>query len=1117
MSNGQIQQVQRLVESHLEAGLLGALPDDQLLERFACGRDEAAFTALVRRHGPMVLGVCRSMLRNTHDAEDAFQAAFLVLACKARQIRRRDSLGGFLYGTACRVALKARARASRRQVVERATATATDSTRQLEEKWVLSEWLHDELGRLPEKYRQVLVLCHLEGKTQDQAAQELSCPAGSISRHLKRGEELLRERLTRRGAVLSTAALVAVLAERGQAAVSAELVRSTLQTAVLHAAGNITGATAGPAVALAREVLQSMARYHLHGLAAALLLGVIAVGATLTAVPQPAVSPPPDGRPRAEDGPAKRGDEDKGAKDRRDDALPTGAVSRLGSSRLRQGGQIRAMAYSPDGKLLASVGDDAVLRVWSCATGKELGRFPGQLTHSNSLAFSPDGKTVASVGADQAILLLDLAQVSHEAQTPLPLGPARLRIPWEGSNLALLGFVADGKTLLAAGSDGRVSLWTATEGAKIRTFRDVDAGIHLFALAPDGKTLAVAGPKKAVTVWDVETGQQVAQMPGQEQVASLAFSPDGKRLAAGIDKSDDIRLWDVANRKEIRSFTGKKEPPLSSAFGTIAQSVGFTPDGKTLVSLGCLEDDKLRVWDVASGKELQKFRGGRGDGGLLALSPDGRVAAVTGVTNRVRMWELKTGKELHTEQGMQGRVESLAVSPDSRLVALGSFDGVVRLYERDTGREVRSFPAEKHSISDLTFSPDGKQLLVAVAYHPARLWDLATGKEVRSFPGALGSVRGVYRTAFAPDGALLAMVVPEPGVQIIDPATGKLVRKLLAKPSGDHIAFSPDGTKLAAGGFGKALNLWDVASGKEEWLARNADPILTVAFSPNGKWVTTGDGRNAVKFWEAATGAFVRQLEGPGGTIRDVAFSPDGRLLACSGDTHDVFLYEIATGTVVRTLTGHGGLVWKLAFSPDGQTLITGSFDATALVWDITGRGFVKKRAAPLSDADLEHLWDAMGEAKGNEAYSAVWEMIHSPKQAVPFLDKKLHPGPLPDAKTMSRLLANLDDDKFAVREKASAALAALGKAVEPDLKEALAMKGSVEVQERLAALLKKLGQADDRLRGLRVITVLEYAAAPDALELMKHLANKGQPEELRPEAEAALKRIKGRQAGPGQ
>jgi len=479
------------------------------------------------------------------------------------------------------------------------------------------------------------------------------------------------------------------------------------------------------------------------------------------------------------------------------------------------------------------------------------------------------------------------------------------------------------------------------------------------------------------------------------------------------------------------------------------------------------------------------------------------------------MWDLRTGKELHAERGLQGRVESLAVSPDSRLVALGSFDGVVRLYERGTGREVRSFPAEKHSISDLAFSPDGKQLLVMVAYHPARLWDLATSKEVRSFPGALGSVRGVYRAAFAPDGALLALVVPEPGIQIVNPATGKLVRRLQGKPGGDRIAFAPSGSKLAAAGFGKAIHLFDAASGEELWLARNADPIFAVAFSSDGKWVATGDSGNAVRLWDAATGAFVREVHGPGGSIRDVAFSPDSRLLACASDAHDVLLVEVATMTTVRTLTGHGGMVWKLAFSPDGQSLISGSFDATALVWDITGRAYVKKRENPLAAAELERLWDALGQTEGKVGYNAVWELIQSAKQAVPFLDRKLRPGRLPDAKTIARLLANLDDDKFTVREQASADLAALGKAVEPDLKEALAMKASAEVKGRLEALLRKLENAGDvRLRSLRLLTVLEYTAVPEALELLKHLAGKGASEEIKLEAQATLKRIKGSPVG---
>jgi hypothetical protein len=250
-----------------------------------------------------------------------------------------------------------------------------------------------------------------------------------------------------------------------------------------------------------------------------------------------------------------------------------------------------------------------------------------------------------------------------------------------------------------------------------------------------------------------------------------------------------------------------------------------------------------------------------------------------------------------------------------------------------------------------------------------------------------------------------------------------------------------------------------------------------------------------------------------------VAFSADGRLLAVARDDSDVALFETATATEVRRLAGHTGRVWALAFSPDGRSLVTGSFDATALVWDLTGTALAKKPAVPLTDDALEQLWRDLGHADGAEGYKAVWTLTRSAKQAIPFVEKRLRAGAEGDTKAVARLIAELDSDTFEVRERASQALAKRGKSVEADLKAALEKGPSAEVRSRIEKLLGNLGAAnvDIRLRGLRLLTVLEYAAVPEAQALLKHLAEKGPSEEMRQGAAAALKRLKGRGAGEGK
>ena len=235
--------------------------DASLLDRFVAVRDEAAFELLVWRYGPMVLSVCRRMLHCDQDAEDAFQAAFLLLARKAASIRRRAALAGWLYQTACRVALRARAAACKQPVaVPRGVEPAAPSV-EPDVVWRdLRPVLDEEVGRLPERYRLAIILCYFQGRTHAQAARELGCPRGTVAVRLHRAKELLRRRLTRRGLALSAAALALLTAERtASAAVPAALVHTVVKAAVLFAAGKaVAGVASAKAVAWTQGVLRTM-------------------------------------------------------------------------------------------------------------------------------------------------------------------------------------------------------------------------------------------------------------------------------------------------------------------------------------------------------------------------------------------------------------------------------------------------------------------------------------------------------------------------------------------------------------------------------------------------------------------------------------------------------------------------------------------------------------------------------------------------------------------------------------------------------------------------------------------------------------------------------------------
>jgi serpin B len=324
MTNVPLARVLRRLRGLFDDDGADAPGDAAHLARFVAARDGAAFAELVRRHGPLVLRVCRQVLRHEQDAEDAFQAVFLVLARKAASVRRRDALGGWLHRVALHVALDARARAGRRRLVEQQVAAMPPADAPADpDRSDLWPVLHEEVDRLPAKYRLPVVLCYLDGRTNEEAARRLRCPVGTVKVRLSRARDLLRRRLTRRGAALAAAALGLLAAESARAALSPALVEAAARAAVRFAAG-AAGAVPAPAAALAKGVLRSMFVRKLKIIASVLLVLAVGAGFGFLRPPTRAADPAPPAGPAAAapagaapaDQPAPPADPEQGKVDR---------------------------------------------------------------------------------------------------------------------------------------------------------------------------------------------------------------------------------------------------------------------------------------------------------------------------------------------------------------------------------------------------------------------------------------------------------------------------------------------------------------------------------------------------------------------------------------------------------------------------------------------------------------------------------------------------------------------------------------------------------------------------------------------------------------------------------
>jgi RNA polymerase sigma factor (sigma-70 family) len=784
--------------------------DGQLLQKFVAQRDEGAFAELLQRHGPLVLAVCRQVLCDAHAAEDAFQATFLVLARKAASIRRKASLAAWLYRVALNVARTAMARDARRRTREREAGTMSQA--HSISVPALADWqplLHEEVSRLPEKYRVPIVLCYLQGKTHDAAARELDWPVGTVKGRLARARDLLRTRLTRRGLSLSAGLLATTLdSESATAAVPATLLNSTLQAAVRFAAGQtIGGAASTQAIFLAKGALQIMAASKVTTVAVCLLIaGVVGtVGGVLAFHTQG------EGGPGGQSEPSPAGQERREppllmaavhaplqgvATDKRSVAMPTDQmrVHRIEQSETDKssGGAVVVEGPPANGKppgeqlkVLKALFNDAAR---AGGQGKSKVKAGSNL---NALAigpmlFPPDKVAVRSFVRRADLLELEILYThdrSHNSysredrkhpwhpmvQLPVDLPPGRyqLAVTWRqvaslpdgksldqgavhvfdfavkpqdnvfperqdqptkrfrhGSSVSSVVYFPDGKTLAAGGHIGRIGeaeeafgivhMWDTATGKELAKFQT--HGVAHVAVSRDGKTLAFAGTADGmILLWSVAAQNWIRQVNGRRGWGGnlpLAFSPDGKTLAAGGSWS--VGICDIVTGKVVWHDVPEREPVYKLA---------FSPDGGTL-AYSCVDLAPLRLMEVATWKERSQFQGLDRNVKIAAFSPDGATVALQQPDHSIRLCGLASGKELRRFKGHRAEITTLAFSPDGKTLASAGVDETIRFWEVATGKERGQFRSDQGKITALTWKPDGKSVASGGADGTVRVWNI---------------------------------------------------------------------------------------------------------------------------------------------------------------------------------------------------------------------------------------------------------------------------------------------------------------------------------------------------------------------------------------------------------
>jgi WD40 repeat protein/serine/threonine protein kinase len=485
--------------------------------------------------------------------------------------------------------------------------------------------------------------------------------------------------------------------------------------------------------------------------------------------------------------------------------------------------------------------------------------------------------------------------------------------------------------------------WSYLKGlchADLLTLRGHKNAVSSVAFSPDGKRIASGGGSWAgagpgeVVIWDASSGTRLATCSGNiGQVMSVAFSPDGLRVAAA-SFDGTVRVWLAATGEETL---------VIKAHRSWVHAVAFSGDGLRLASGS--SDRTVKIWNAATGQELQTLACPTGDVFSVAFSPDGLRLASGTWSGVVQYWDVSPGRHgrestpLMTLRGPTD-VRSVAISPDGKLLVAASYDHSAQVWELSSGKELCTYRGHSSPVLSAAFAPDGVRVASAAYEGSVQIWNAWTGEELAALRGHVGSVPGL---AFSPDGQRVVSGGKDRTIRVWDATNKQDARDIQLGFYGGiyNLAMSKDGRWLATAGVRtrqreeSVARLWDLDSGPTlRFLRGHGGAVLGVAFNPNQECLATASADKTVKIWSVESGQVLQTLHGHKGAVNRVIYSPNGAYLASAGEDRTIRVWDAATSRPLQTINGHAGAITCLDFSPDSRTIASGSEDRSIRIWD---------------------------------------------------------------------------------------------------------------------------------------------------------------------------------------
>jgi WD40 repeat protein/uncharacterized protein YjbI with pentapeptide repeats len=572
----------------------------------------------------------------------------------------------------------------------------------------------------------------------------------------------------------------------------------------------------------------------------------------------------------------------------------------------------RALANSPDGRLLAVATGTSMIALSDIERGQFLNVLAGHTDAVHGVAFSHDGKLLASGSADRTVRLWDICT-----------GHAVLIARGHTAGIRSVACSPDGRSIASASDDGTARIWDIHTGQTTHVLDDHEAAVRCVAFAPDGSTLATASADSTIQLWNMPTGQARFTLKGhQAAVLSLSYSPDGSTVVtASADTT--VRLWEVATGRQITVLSGHKAAVRAVAYG---------PNGRTFISAS--DDGTIRLWESATGAALHKLQEHEAGVRSVTYSADGESIVSAADDQVVRQWDINNGRLLRSLKGHPSSMRSIAVSADGETLACGTEDSAVSIWELRTGMYRNTLHGHQGAVLGIAYSPDGNALATSSEDCMVKLWEAGTNGVRLTLLGHQAAVRSIV---YNPDGKVLASASDDSTVRLWSAESGQLLRNF----GGHHsavlwIAYSSDGQRLASASVDGTVHLWEPDSGRIVWsLPGQGEGVYSVAFHPDGRTLAMASANGTVKLFHLMTGEDCFRLQDQYAAVRCLRYTPNGQLLVSGSDDATIRIWDYNSGNHVQTLLGHKGPVRHLVYNSQQSILISAADDNTLRVWEV--------------------------------------------------------------------------------------------------------------------------------------------------------------------------------------